>query len=118
MRACACSLRRNATWRTRATWRSSTYAPTPVSSRGSSTRLMRAPTIFGRRCTSGDSVITLPPLAQARPLGGVVAAQDGGAGGFEPPDLGQRIGQRVGVPGIAWKHVAVERRPQAHRIGG
>src|SRR5437868_15369143 len=43
MRACACGLRTNAAWVVKGTFRSSTKLPLPVTSRGSSRRLMLLP---------------------------------------------------------------------------
>src|SRR5579863_615675 len=118
MRACGWSLRRKATCSARITCRSSVKAPLPVSRRGSSVRLMRAPTSFGRAWTSGTSFISVGAFAQARPLRLVMAANDGGAARFDAPDLGQRLGQYVRVPGVARNDAGIEGRSYADRIGG
>src|SRR5438132_8944761 len=56
---------------------------------------------------SGVSIIGVRPLPQTIPLCGVVAADDPGAGDFDPANFGQRPGAEFGVPGIAWNDVAI-----------
>src|SRR5436190_7789787 len=90
MRACARSLRRNATC-SAFTWRSSTKLPRPVSKRGSSVRFTRAPIIFGRAWTT--SLIGVGALAQRLPLRVIVAADDGRALLLDPRDLDERLRQ-------------------------
>src|SRR2546423_15247308 len=85
MRACACSLRRNATC-SAFTWRSSTKLPRPVSKRGSSVRFTRAPTILGLAWIA-DSFIGAGALAQPLPLRVVVAADHRRATGLDAPDF-------------------------------
>src|ERR1043166_5376854 len=116
MRACACSLRRNATCSASGALRSSTNVPRPVSRRGSSVRLTLWPTIFGR-AMSAASFIGVGALAQRAPLRVVMAAQDGGAARPDVPDFLPRLQQRVGVPGVARRDVAVERRAQRDGVG-
>src|SRR5882757_2804950 len=114
MRAWAWSLRRNATCNAFGTCRSSTKLPCPVSSRGSSVRLMRAPMIFGRRCAV--SSIGIGSLAQGRPLPVVVAVEHGGAAGRDAPDLGQGLFERGRVPGVARHDALIERLAQADGV--
>src|SRR6476646_5786471 len=116
MRACECSLRRNAACRARGAWRSSAKAPVPLRRRGSSVRLMRAPTIFGRAWISAPSIISLGPLAQRVPLRGIVAAYNPGAALFDAADFGERFFQCLGVPGVARDSAGIERRAQAHCV--
>src|SRR5215212_7882026 len=102
MRACACSLRRNATCSTFGTCRSSTKLPRPVSRRGSSVRFTRAPMIFGRAWMT--SLIGIGALAQRLPLRVVVAADHGRAAGFDAADLGKGLLERVVVLNVLWMH--------------
>src|SRR5688572_29245336 len=115
MRACACSLRRNATCSTFAACRSSTKLPRPVSSRGSSVRFTRAPMIFG--LASMTSLIGVGTLAQPLPLRIVVAADHGRALPLDAPYLLPRFQQRVRVPCVARRDITIECRAQAHRVG-
>src|SRR5439155_14989099 len=114
MRAWAWLLRKNAICRTPATWRSSTKLPFPVSSRGSSVRLIRAPIILGRMCTW--SVIGVGPLAQGLPLPVVVAVKHSGSAGGDSFDFGERFQQRIRVPGVARHDAVVERLADAHGV--
>src|SRR6476620_5864874 len=116
MHACECSLRRNATCRTRGVWRSSANAPVPLKRRGSSVRLMRAPTIFGRAWISAPSVIDVGPLAQRVPLRGVVATDYPGPALFDAVDLSERFFQRISVPGVARDDAGIDRCTHAHCV--
>src|ERR1043166_4178645 len=117
MRACAWSLRRNAACSTPATCRSSTKLPSPVSRRGSSVRLMRAPTIFGRRSRAACSLLGIRTFAQCRPLRSVVAADDRCAARLDAPYFGERLHQCVGVPRVLRQDAGVEGGAHTHGIG-
>ncbi len=80
-------------------------------------RLIRAPTIFGRACISGASFIGVGAFAQRLPLRLVVTAQHDGAARLDAPDLGERLGQRLGVPGVARNDAGIEGRAQADGVG-
>src|SRR4029077_4428481 len=116
MRACACSLRRNATCSAFGVCRSSTKLPRPVSRRGSSVRFTRAPMIFG--LASITSLIDVGALAQRLPLLVVVAANDRRAARFDAADFSERLHQSFRVPDIARQYPGIERGAQRHGIGG
>src|SRR3984893_18558391 len=111
--ACAWSLRRNATCIAPGTRRSAVKAPWPVSNRGSSTRLTRAPIFFGRSpepisaASSPDarlrpSVIKVGPLFQS--VWPVAYRRDRRSSWFcspRSPDLRPRYHRLADIPGVA-----------------
>src|SRR5437764_12502313 len=115
MRACACSLRRNATC-SAFTCRSSTRLPRPVGRRGSSVRFTRAPMSLGRAWTA--SLIGVGALAQRLPLRVVMAADDCCAARLDTPDFRERFLQRVVILNVLGMHAGVEADAQCHGVGG
>src|SRR5215213_3039445 len=115
MRACACSLRRNATC-SAFTCRSSTKLPRPVSRRGSSVRFTRAPMMFG--LASMTSLIGVGALAQRLPLRVVVPADHRCAACFDAADLGKGFLQCVVVLNVPGVDTGVEAGAQRYGIGG
>src|ERR1700748_2915678 len=102
IRACDCSLRRKAACNARSGLRSAVYSPRPVRSRGSSVRLIGAPTCRGRSisagCTRLSLFIALVSFAQALPLFVVMAADDGRSGLLHAPDILERLQLRLYIP--------------------
>src|SRR6476661_8869148 len=115
-RACACSLRRNATCSAFDVCRSSTKLPRPVSRRGSSVRFTRAPMIFGR--TPRTSLIGVGALAQRLPLRVIMAADDRRAARLDAADFGEGSVERVVVLNVLGMHAGMETDPQRHGVGG
>src|SRR5258706_11488035 len=104
----------------RSGFRSAVYSPFPVRSRGSSVRLIGAPTCRGRitsACCARLSLLIAPvSLAQALPLPVVMAADDGRSGLLDPPHLLERLQQCLRIPGVARRGIGIEALPQADRV--
>src|SRR6185437_13145370 len=109
IRACGWLLRSNATCKSRSGFRSAAYSPRPVNNRGSSVRLIGAPTFRGRRtsdgCARASLLIAIDTLAQRLPLPVVMAADHGGAGGLDPPHFRECLELLLDVPGIAGRGI-------------
>src|SRR5580693_1396070 len=97
--------------------RSAVYSPLPVRSRGSSVRLIGAPTCRGRMTSAGRArlslLIALVSLAQALPLPVVMATDNDRSGPLDPSHLRERGQQRVDIPGVARRDIGIETLPYA-----
>src|SRR3954453_4439625 len=113
-------LRRKASCSARSGFRSAVYSPLPVSRRGSSVRLMGAPTFFGRTTSEGSArrslFIAIIALAQVLPLLIVVPADNCGAAPLNPTDLFERLQLVFDVPSVTRGSISIKVLPQADGV--